>query len=170
MFPVRVMCDVMGVSSAGYYAWRGRPESSRKAANRALLTEIRRVHTAHRGRYGAPRIHAALRAGGCRASRAIQPGMPPGTTCSPSTDTTIVPPSDISPPYRQSAKPLNPGSTKSGEGQVTAALIALDCLRRPILQRGGVQQSNKLNHARHQDRRCSPAKWTRHYVCRQCGG
>jgi hypothetical protein len=31
--------------------------------------------------------------------------MPPGTTCSPSTDTTIVPPSDISPPYRQSAKP-----------------------------------------------------------------
>ena len=40
-FPVRVMCDVMGVSAAGYYAWRGRPESPRKAANRALLTEIR---------------------------------------------------------------------------------------------------------------------------------
>jgi transposase InsO family protein len=69
MFPVRVMCDVMGVSPAGYYAWRGRPESPRKAANRALLTEIRRVHTAHRGRYGAPRIHAALRAGGYMASR-----------------------------------------------------------------------------------------------------
>jgi hypothetical protein len=63
-FPVRVMCDVMDVSPAGYYAWRGRPESPCKAANRALLTEIRRVHTAHRGRYGAPRIHAALRAGG----------------------------------------------------------------------------------------------------------
>ena len=40
-FPVRVMCDVMDVSPAGYYAWRGRPESPRKAANRALLTEIR---------------------------------------------------------------------------------------------------------------------------------
>src|ERR1700730_4309695 len=61
-FPVRVMCDVMGVSPAGYYAWRGRPESLRKTANRALLTEIRQVHMAHRGRYGAPRIHAALRA------------------------------------------------------------------------------------------------------------
>ncbi|MGO9237635.1 MAG: IS3 family transposase [Methylocella sp.] len=61
MFPVRVMRDVMGVSAAGYYAWRGRPESPRKAANRALLTEIRRVHLDHRGRYGAPRIHAALR-------------------------------------------------------------------------------------------------------------
>jgi transposase-like protein len=41
-----VMCDVMGVSPAGYYAWRGRPESLRKTANRALLTEIRRAHIA----------------------------------------------------------------------------------------------------------------------------
>ena len=49
-FPVRVVCDVMGVSPAGYYAWRGRPESPRKLANRALLTEIRWVHTTHRGR------------------------------------------------------------------------------------------------------------------------
>ena len=68
-FPVRVMCDVMGVSAAGYYAWRGRPESPRKAANRALLTEIRRVHLAHRGRYGVPRIHAALRSLGHTANR-----------------------------------------------------------------------------------------------------
>jgi Integrase core domain len=51
-----------------------------------------------------------------------QTGMPPGTTCSPtSKDTTIVsgsiPLSGISPPNRQNAKPLNPVSTKSGEGQ-----------------------------------------------------
>jgi putative transposase len=68
-FPVRVLCDVMGVSPAGYYAWRGRPESPRKAANRTLLAEIRRVHLAHRGRYGAPRIHAALHAEGHATSR-----------------------------------------------------------------------------------------------------
>ena len=68
-FSVRVVCDAMGVSPSGYYAWRGRPESPRKVANRALLTEIRRVHTTHRGRYGAPRIHAALRAEGQTASR-----------------------------------------------------------------------------------------------------
>src|ERR1700730_8653965 len=68
-FAGRVVWDVMGVSRAGYYAWRGRPESPRKMANRALLTEIRRVHTTHRGRYGAPRIHAALRADGQTASR-----------------------------------------------------------------------------------------------------
>jgi transposase InsO family protein len=51
--------------------------------------------------------------------------IPPGATCSPtSKDTTIVsgfiPPSGISPPNRQSAKPLNPVSTKSGEGQYGA--------------------------------------------------
>ena len=63
-FQIRVLCDVMGVSPAGYYAWRGRPESPRKTANRALLAEIRSLHLAHRGRYGGPNIHAALRAGG----------------------------------------------------------------------------------------------------------
>jgi putative transposase len=68
-FPIRVLCDVMGVSAAGFYAWRGRPESPRKTANRALLAEIRSLHLAHRGRYGAPRIHVALRDLGHTASR-----------------------------------------------------------------------------------------------------
>jgi putative transposase len=45
-FLVRILCDVMGVSPAGYYAWRGRPESPRKVANRVLLSEIRRLHLA----------------------------------------------------------------------------------------------------------------------------
>jgi hypothetical protein len=26
-YPVRIMCDVLDVSPAGYYAWRARPES-----------------------------------------------------------------------------------------------------------------------------------------------
>jgi putative transposase len=68
-FPVRVLCEVLEVSPAGYYAWRGRPESGRTTANRELLGEIRRVHEASRGRYGSPRVHAALRAEGVRAGR-----------------------------------------------------------------------------------------------------
>ena len=38
VWPVRVMCDALGVSPSGYYAWRSRPESARKIANRELLS------------------------------------------------------------------------------------------------------------------------------------
>ena len=69
VWPVRTMCDALGVSPSGYYAWRSRPESPREIANRELLSDIRRVHADHRGRYGAPRIHAELRAEGQSVSR-----------------------------------------------------------------------------------------------------
>jgi putative transposase len=68
-YPVRLMCRVLGVSASGYYAWRSRPESPRAVANRDLLERIRRIHVAHHGRYGSPRMHAALRAQGDQASR-----------------------------------------------------------------------------------------------------
>lgn len=67
--PVRLMCRALGVSPSGYHAWRGRPESAWSAANRQLLADVRRLHAQHRGRYGSPRIHAALRAEGGTASR-----------------------------------------------------------------------------------------------------
>jgi putative transposase len=67
--PARLMCRVLGVSPSGYYAWRGRLEGARAAANRVLLADIRHLHAQHRGRYGSPRIHAALRAEGGTASR-----------------------------------------------------------------------------------------------------
>jgi transposase InsO family protein len=60
------MCDVLEVSPSGYYAWRDRPESKRAQADRALIGEIRRVHADNRAIYGSPRVHAALRAEGCR--------------------------------------------------------------------------------------------------------
>ena len=68
-YPVRIMCCVLGVSPAGYYAWRSRPESRRSAANRDLLGDIRRVHRDNCGRYGSPRVHAELQAQGRGASR-----------------------------------------------------------------------------------------------------
>jgi hypothetical protein len=69
MWPVRVMCAVLQVSISGYYAWRRRPESQRVAANRTLLDEICQVHAASQGRYGSPRVHAALKARGHRTGR-----------------------------------------------------------------------------------------------------
>ena len=60
------MCNILGLSTSGYYAWRERPESPRAAANRALLEEIRVIHTTSSGTYGSPRVHAVLRAYGRR--------------------------------------------------------------------------------------------------------
>jgi putative transposase len=68
-YPVRIMCEVLGVSPAGYYAWRARPESPRAAANRELVDDIKRVHRDTNGRYGSPRVYAELRAQGRGASR-----------------------------------------------------------------------------------------------------
>ena len=68
-YPVTLMCGVLGVSPAGYYAWRARPESPRAAANRELVDDIKRVHRDTNGRYGSPRVHAELRAQGRGASR-----------------------------------------------------------------------------------------------------
>ncbi len=68
-YPVRLMCAVLEVSAAGYYAWRERPASARTASNVALLADIRRVHRDSGGRYGSPRVHASLRRQGSGASR-----------------------------------------------------------------------------------------------------
>lgn len=60
-YPISVMCDVLGVSTSGYYAWRGR-EPSKRAKEDARLTEvIEGIHKKSRGTYGSPRIHRELR-------------------------------------------------------------------------------------------------------------
>ena len=68
-FPVSVMARVLGVSKAGFYAWRGRAPSARQVANGALLARVQEVHAASRDTYGAPRVHAALKAKGERHGR-----------------------------------------------------------------------------------------------------
>lgn len=59
-YPIRLMCRLLMVSPAGYYAWRKRPESRRQVANRALLVEMRLIHRASRETYGSPSIWRAL--------------------------------------------------------------------------------------------------------------
>ena len=59
-FDVSVMCDVLGVSRSGYYAWARRRPPARSLRREKLTDRIRQVHTASRGLYGSPRVHAEL--------------------------------------------------------------------------------------------------------------
>jgi putative transposase len=67
--PVALSCRALGVSRAGYYAWRERPSSARARADAELTAVIHRLHGESRGVYGSPRIHAELRAAGRRHAR-----------------------------------------------------------------------------------------------------
>ena len=67
--PVSLLCSVLGVSRAGYYAWKHRPASARQRRDDELLSEIRAIHAESKGTYGWPRIHAELRHRGVRTSR-----------------------------------------------------------------------------------------------------
>jgi hypothetical protein len=64
VWPVWIRCDALRVSASGFRAWRSRPESPRKIANRELPSDIRRVHADYRDRYGAPRIYTERRVEG----------------------------------------------------------------------------------------------------------
>ena len=63
------MCQVLEVSVSGYYAWRGRPESTRAQKDRALTEKIKASHQRSRGTYGTPRIRADLADEGEQVSR-----------------------------------------------------------------------------------------------------
>jgi putative transposase len=68
-FPIAAMARVLGVSTAGYYAWRDRPPSAHAEADIALLTRVKTIHVTSRRLYGAPRVHAQLRADGEKHGR-----------------------------------------------------------------------------------------------------
>jgi hypothetical protein len=54
------LCEALGVTRGGFYAWSNRPPSSRELRDRELMRLIERIHRDSRGTYGVPRIHAEL--------------------------------------------------------------------------------------------------------------
>jgi len=69
-YPIRTMCQMLGVSPSGYYAWRGRPLiTPRVRGNHQLRRRIRLIHAESRGTYGSPRVVRALRDEGERVGR-----------------------------------------------------------------------------------------------------
>lgn len=68
--PLKVSCEVLGVSRSGYYAWEGRKPSARQRSDERLLELIREIYADNELVYGSPRIHAELRLGhGVRVGR-----------------------------------------------------------------------------------------------------
>jgi putative transposase len=68
-FNVGRMCNLLNVSRSGFYAWKKRPECSRRRQNRALEDRIRLLHADSHGIYGAPRIHRDLNEAGVRCGK-----------------------------------------------------------------------------------------------------
>jgi putative transposase len=66
---VKRACELLKVSRSAYYAARGDEPSNREQDDAELAEQVKTVHEGSKGRYGAPRVHAALRAQGRRHSR-----------------------------------------------------------------------------------------------------
>ncbi len=67
--PIPRLCRMLGVSRSGYYAWRRRPPSERACFDAVLSEKIETIHRNSRATYGAPRVHAELRAIGIRCGK-----------------------------------------------------------------------------------------------------
>jgi transposase InsO family protein len=61
---VSKLCQSLGVSRSGYYAWCRRDISQRGQVDEVLIDKIRAVYRASEGTYGSPHVHAQLRAQG----------------------------------------------------------------------------------------------------------
>ena len=65
----RRACVMLEVSRAAYYGWARQIPSARQSSDEALLAKIKDIHTASRGTYGSPRVHAQLRNDGQACGR-----------------------------------------------------------------------------------------------------
>jgi putative transposase len=68
-YPIDLLCRVLKLSRAGYYAWLRDGGGKRAKADAELLEQARRVHAEHDGKYGSPRIYRELRLAGVSCSK-----------------------------------------------------------------------------------------------------
>lgn len=75
LFPVRLMCRLLKVSTSGFYDAMARQASAARSARMTsdervrVHIHVRAAHRKSRGCYGAPRVHVALRREGLATSR-----------------------------------------------------------------------------------------------------
>ncbi len=68
-FPVQRLCQVLGVSQSGYFAWKSRPASPRQREDLVLLAHIRAAFVLSNETYGSPRMTRELQDGGLNVGR-----------------------------------------------------------------------------------------------------
>jgi len=68
-FPIATLCQVLQVSPSGFYASRGRPESTHTRDDRRLKVLVQASFDESKQRYGSPRIHEDLLEQDARVSR-----------------------------------------------------------------------------------------------------
>jgi putative transposase len=68
-FPVTRLCQILGVSQSGYFAWRSRPASPRQRKDLVLLAHIRSAFARSNGTYGSPRMTRELQDEGLPVGR-----------------------------------------------------------------------------------------------------
>ncbi len=75
VWPVTISCDVLGLSTSGYYDHQRRharaaKPTSKRLSDDALLVHIRAIHAEVKGEYGWPRMLRALQANGICVGKA----------------------------------------------------------------------------------------------------
>jgi putative transposase len=68
-FPIHRMCETLGVSQSGFFAWRDRPACQRQRQDMVYLAHIRTAFVLSNGTYGSPRMHRDLVDDGHRIGR-----------------------------------------------------------------------------------------------------
>jgi putative transposase len=61
IYPVQIMCRVLGASKSGYYDWKKETACAREVRRQELLLHIKKIFEDSRRNYGSPRIHRELR-------------------------------------------------------------------------------------------------------------
>jgi len=68
-YSVKRMCQVLGVTRSGYYAWQPEATGPREVENRILVEQIQTEYKMSRKTYGSPRIQASLQRRGFTCGR-----------------------------------------------------------------------------------------------------
>lgn len=68
-YSVKRMCQVLGVTRSGYYAWQPEAAGPREVENRILVEQIQAEYKMSRETYGSPRIQAGLQRRGFACGR-----------------------------------------------------------------------------------------------------